>query len=323
MSFKPNDYNAFLSSLFERGNNGVRRDANASEEGRNLESNSSPFPIDFDFGISMSNAMDNNAEPEKKQSVNVPYSGTEYLAEMNAQNNAADKYNELNQMNYLNLSANNGKKWGMEMNPGLEQGVIENEYRDSLVGELPLSLSPISEVEKVRFKPTKYSSQIDPPLSPLTNPINIRKTTDDLNVDSTNNSETCEHMKERPRQKSAHNVIEQRYRNKINDKFTALQDAVPTLRVAAQKKRDSVNTTSPEKHEDEDYEGDVLLHSTDITDDLEGLEPARKLNKGTILAKSVEYIKFLEMKNVRMRTEHDELILKAKMLGIFIDDEMN
>ena len=56
--------------------------------------------------------------------------------------------------------------------------------------------------------------------------------------------------------------------------------------------------------------------------DLEGLEPARKLNKGTILAKSIEYIKFLEMKNERMKQEHDELVLKARMLGLVIDEDM-
>lgn len=65
----------------------------------------------------------------------------------------------------------------------------------------------------------------------------------------------------------------------------------------------------------------VLSSSMDDDIDLEGLEPARKLNKGTILAKSIEYIKFLELKNDRMKQEHDELILKARMLGLVIDDE--
>ena len=42
----------------------------------------------------------------------------------------------------------------------------------------------------------------------------------------------------------------------------------------------------------------VLSSSMDDDIDLEGLEPARKLNKGTILAKSIEYIKFLELKMI-------------------------
>lgn len=53
-------------------------------------------------------------------------------------------------------------------------------------------------------------------------------------------------------------------------------------------------------------------------EDLEGLEPARKLNKGTILAKLVEYIKFLELKNERMKYEQQQLLAKAQMMGIDI-----
>lgn len=119
---------------------------------------------------------------------------------------------------------------------------------------------------------------------------------------------------ERPRVKSAHNVIEQRYRNKINDKFTALQNLVPTLRVLARKK---TKGKSDEEDDDDEYE-----YSPDgaTAEDLEGLEPARKLNKGTILTKSVEYIKFLERKNDRMKAEWRELVERARMLGVVLDE---
>lgn len=118
---------------------------------------------------------------------------------------------------------------------------------------------------------------------------------------------------DKPRTKSAHNVIEQRYRNKINDKFTALQNSVPTLRVIARKK-------SKTKSDDDDDEEEYYYLPPLGRDDLEGLEPARKLNKGTILAKSVEYIKFLERKNDRIRLEHQQLVERARMLGIALDD---
>lgn len=55
--------------------------------------------------------------------------------------------------------------------------------------------------------------------------------------------------------------------------------------------------------------------------DLEGLEPARKLNKGTILAKSIEYIKFLESKNDKLKQDHESLLNKAKTMGINIEKE--
>lgn len=123
--------------------------------------------------------------------------------------------------------------------------------------------------------------------------------------------------RERPRTKSAHNVIEQRYRNKINDKFTALQNLVPTLRVIARKK-----PKARSDDDDDDDEEEYYLPQLERSEDLEGLEPARKLNKGTILAKSVEYIKFLERKNDRMKLEHQQLVERARMLGIVLDDSL-
>lgn len=116
----------------------------------------------------------------------------------------------------------------------------------------------------------------------------------------------------RPRTRLAHNIIEQRYRDRISDQFMALQMSVPTLRVATKKKRG----TASEDGEDEDSSA-AAEFAEDLTTDLEGLEPARKLNKGTILTKLIEYIKFLELKNDRMRREHDELVAKAKMLGLY------
>ncbi|CAN3354765.1 hypothetical protein DICA3_C17612 [Diutina catenulata] len=125
----------------------------------------------------------------------------------------------------------------------------------------------------------------------------------------------------RPRGKSAHNIIEQRYRNKINDKFTALQMSVPTLRVCARRRSKKGlrrrGSSADEDDDDDDDNGDAN------PDELEGLEPARKLNKGTILTKSVEYIKFLEHKNERMSNERNQLIMKAKMLGIDVTDFMS
>lgn len=122
--------------------------------------------------------------------------------------------------------------------------------------------------------------------------------------------------REKARVKLAHNVIEQRYRNKINDKFTALQNSVPTLRVLARK------SSRGRSDDEDDDEEELSTHDGDLAEDLEGLEPARKLNKGTILAKSVEYIKFLERKNDRMRMVHQQLVERARMLGIPLDEEL-
>lgn len=84
------------------------------------------------------------------------------------------------------------------------------------------------------------------------------------------------------KEKSSHNMIEKKYRTNINDKIVALRDSVPALRVLVESG-------------DEDQ------------DDLEGLQPAKKLNKATILSKATEYIKHLEAKNDSLKAENDEL----------------
>ncbi|KAI9046991.1 hypothetical protein LZ554_009066 [Drepanopeziza brunnea f. sp. 'monogermtubi'] len=61
-----------------------------------------------------------------------------------------------------------------------------------------------------------------------------------------------------PMKKTAHNMIEKRYRTNLNDKIAALRDSVPSLRVVS-KKEDS--------------------RREDLQEDLQGLTPAHKLNK--------------------------------------------
>lgn len=61
-----------------------------------------------------------------------------------------------------------------------------------------------------------------------------------------------------PVKKTAHNMIEKRYRTNLNDKISALRDSVPSLRVMS---KGSANSGE---------------------EDLQGLTPAHKLNKATV-----------------------------------------
>ncbi|GME81585.1 unnamed protein product [Ambrosiozyma monospora] len=78
--------------------------------------------------------------------------------------------------------------------------------------------------------------------------------------------------------RSSHNIIEKKYRTNINAKILELRDAVPTLRAVNESERISL-------------------------DELEGLTPAVKLNKASILSKATEYIKHLEAKNMALINE--------------------
>jgi hypothetical protein len=82
----------------------------------------------------------------------------------------------------------------------------------------------------------------------------------DADDDDDDDEEHGEH--ERPIKKTAHNMIEKRYRNNLNDKIAALRDSVPSLRIM----------TKSARGED----------TTEDREELHGLTPAHKLNKATV-----------------------------------------
>nr|POE80943.1 sterol regulatory element-binding protein 1 [Quercus suber] len=95
---------------------------------------------------------------------------------------------------------------------------------------------------------------------------------------------------EPPLKKTSHNVIEKRYRNNLNDKIVELRNSVPSLRVMGK------------------------TNGGGRDEDLEGLTPAHKLNKATVMGKATEYIRHLEKRNKSMADEMD--VLKARLAAV-------
>lgn len=91
--------------------------------------------------------------------------------------------------------------------------------------------------------------------------------------------------------KASHNDIEKKYRLSINDKIVQLRNLVPTIRYGYKEI------------------SKIPLEQNDI-DTLDGLQPTRKMNKGTILNKTIEYIKHLEAKCQNYKALNDDLISK-------------
>ncbi|KAI8631073.1 hypothetical protein F5Y19DRAFT_463445 [Xylariaceae sp. FL1651] len=87
-----------------------------------------------------------------------------------------------------------------------------------------------------------------------------------------------------PIKKTAHNMIEKRYRTNLNDKIAALRDSVPSLRIMSKSARGE--------------------DTTEDREELHGLTPAHKLNKATVLSKATEYIRHLEKRNLRLMDEN-------------------
>jgi hypothetical protein len=105
----------------------------------------------------------------------------------------------------------------------------------------------------------KYPASPSDSSSPESSPFNGRKRKSSIEEDdeAEDSSPPMNNGHPRPVKKTAHNMIEKRYRTNLNDKITALRDSVPSLRAMSKK-----NSRGEEIHED-----------------LQGLTPAHKLNK--------------------------------------------
>jgi len=148
------------------------------------------------------------------------------------------------------------------------------------------TVPPIHSIQKVRESPNSNHGRIatseSTPSSPDDAPprLNLKKRKSDDSDDILRDS------KGGPPKKTAHNMIEKRYRTNLNDKIAALRDSVPSLRV--------MSRGNAAEEDDDDV-------------DLEGLAPAHKLNKATVLSKATEYIRHLEKRNKKLQDDLDAL----------------
>lgn len=102
--------------------------------------------------------------------------------------------------------------------------------------------------------------------------------------------------------KTAHNAIERRYRNNINDRIAELKNAVPALLYAKVKDSRTGNKRSHRATNNDDDEDDE-----DGEEYLDGVAVATKLNKATILRKATEYILHLKRTGDDLRQENATL----------------
>jgi hypothetical protein len=131
---------------------------------------------------------------------------------------------------------------------------------------------------------------------------------------------TDQHLKPGRKVKSSHNLIEKKYRTNINSKIIELRNCVPALRILVAKNGNhrTRNVGNEAEETDDYYEGDGY---SDDEEKLDGLKPAKKLNKATILAKASEYIRHLEKKNDVLREQNFQLRKLLDASGINIGSD--
>ncbi|CEP15346.1 hypothetical protein [Parasitella parasitica] len=109
--------------------------------------------------------------------------------------------------------------------------------------------------------------------------------------------------------KVAHNAIERRYRNNINDRIQDLKNVVPALYKAKirEKKSRAGSSSNSNAADDNEDEADEFSDDETTVEIVEGVEVAKKLNKATILHKATEYIHHLKHTNELAERENQVL----------------
>jgi hypothetical protein len=189
-------------------------------------------------------------------------------------------------------AATPGAVWPLPSNAGdqdvLDLSAMSHDQSFQLPTQGPASVTTPSlhhSPESTSGKRTSLSSQPspDPPKK-----RGGRKRKAEVQPETKNENGDSQDGDEPPVKKTSHNVIEKRYRNNLNDKIIELRQSVPALRAMGRDGEDG--------------------------EDLEGLAPAHKLNKATIMAKATEYIKHLEKRNQKL--EDEMTALKARVASV-------
>ncbi|KAL7621916.1 Clr6 histone deacetylase associated PHD protein-2 Cph2 [Parahypoxylon ruwenzoriense] len=186
-----------------------------------------------------------------------------------------------------------------------QKGLTEEQRQKLQKIAMPAQLhyrSPKSEASPDSAGPVYKSSSISSPEDQgASSKLNSRKRKSSVEVDEDDDDDLDSHQ---PVKKTAHNMIEKRYRTNLNDKIAALRDSVPSLRIMSKSARGE--------------------DTTEDREELHGLTPAHKLNKATVLSKATEYIRHLEKRNLRLVDENSAMQQRiAAFEKLFMAGAMN
>jgi len=161
--------------------------------------------------------------------------------------------------------------------PGPGRPVLGQEVLSSLTPAQQEKIKTIAMPAHLRYhsppksEPSPHSSTGDNPKDPSSSPdahagtkmAGRKRKSADRKSSADEDEDDEDDDDAQPVKKTAHNMIEKRYRTNLNDKIAALRDSVPSLRIMSKSVKG------------EDTSGD--------REELHGLTPAHKLNKATVL----------------------------------------
>ncbi|KAL6934804.1 hypothetical protein ACO0R3_000768 [Hanseniaspora guilliermondii] len=165
--------------------------------------------------------------------------------------------------------------------------------------------------------PVKVEQFQDTTLSHMSANMN-KKDTNNSNesISTTPVNKSTNEKKKKP--KMSHNIIEQKYRDNINDKILQFKNIVPSLQMCCLREEylKDYSTKEVEYGNTNNYL-DGMVTDPKLLKRLDGLEPAKKLSKAIILSKSYEYIEHMEKKveQLEERISRYERLLQADSMN--------
>ncbi|KAF0493073.1 helix-loop-helix DNA-binding domain-containing transcription factor [Gigaspora margarita] len=252
-----------IEDTFDTYNTQLSPDSNLDTRGIQLENGRKHVGIEYD-----SISFDESLKKKRKDT-----NGTVKSVKKTKKNNSSIKH-ETNS----NISATLNED-SLTSNTRSKSPVIDKNIINAILAALSDTTNRTIESSDTKLVKNKHSNEDNTSLneSSLSNSKLSPKPSTTTSETQTNQKTIINQQKNK-----AHNVIERRYRNNINERINELKSVVPAL-------------------------CHLKTNDDDVIEEVDGIPAATKTNKATVLNKATEYIIHLKKKNLKLKNENTVL----------------
>ncbi|CAG8772399.1 25931_t:CDS:2, partial [Gigaspora margarita] len=252
-----------IEDTFDTYNTQLSPDSNLDPRGIQLENGRKHVAIEYD-----SISFDESLKKKRKDT-----NGTVKSVKKTKKNNSSIKH-ETNS----NISATFNED-SLTSNTRSKSPVIDKNIINAILAALSDTTNRTIESSDTKLVKNKHSNEDNTSLneSSLSNSKLSPKPSTTTSETQTNQKTIINQQKNK-----AHNVIERRYRNNINERINELKSVVPAL-------------------------CHLKTNDDDVIEEVDGIPAATKTNKATVLKKATEYIIHLKKKNLKLKNENTVL----------------